>query len=493
MISPKNLEDRFHTVLKLNKIFYRYNDEKYSYRDLSEYFKKFISVTGYLNKMKQNRIAVICEKSFELYATSLSIIYSNNIWIPISTNIPRDRLLKILNEAQIDYLILKDNNSILNKSLIKLLFNSQFKILFIDEIKKAKRSVIKRMHFKKKDLSMIYFTSGSTGTPKMVGITFENFLSCLAGQDKLIYKTEKKLVFLDIHDISFVISLVILIPCVYYQGTIVPAKTVGEILLPFELIKKNEVNCFITVPSTISRLFVAKKKIAMDLKILICCGEPFYSKILENIIKNKITKKLFNCYGSTEVSPWVFAYKFLKNDYPKIKKYGLVPIGKPLNHVKHLIIENELYVSGPMVVKKYLNDISKNQFKKIKGKFFYKTNDLCKIDSGEYFIAGRNDSVIKIQGYRIELLEIDATLRKLENITNSFTFVNKDQKKPNYSNSIISVVESKYQNSEEEIIKLIKNFLPIYMIPKKIFFEENFPINKNGKIDRVYLKNKYQL
>ena len=51
-----------------------------------------------------------------------------------------------------------------------------------------------------------------------------------------------------------------------------------------------------------------------------------YTKIYNN--KKKKPKYLFNCYGSTELSPWVFSYKFNRKDLKDIKKIGLVPIGK---------------------------------------------------------------------------------------------------------------------------------------------------------------------
>ena len=43
-----------------------------------------------------------------------------------------------------------------------------------------------------------------------------------------------------------------------------------------------------------------------------------------------------------------------------------------------------------------------------------------------------------------------------------------------------------------KIKKIIQINLPAYMIPKKIFQITKIPFNKNGKIDRIFLKKKYQ-
>ena len=96
-------------------------------------------------------------------------------------------------------------------------------ILLFDEIKQAKP--IKRfpkLKFKKNDISMIFFTSGSSGKSKGVKITQSGYIYSLLQQIKRLYFKRKKLIFGDYHDISFVISLNILFPCIYLKSTISP-------------------------------------------------------------------------------------------------------------------------------------------------------------------------------------------------------------------------------------------------------------------------------
>ena len=73
----------------------------------------------------------------------------------------------------------------------------------------------------------------------------------------------------------------------------------------------------------------ATPSIKSDIKLngLLICGETFYYDTLKFIISKIAPKHLFNCYGSTELSPWVFSYKFNPEDLNHIKKIGLVPIG----------------------------------------------------------------------------------------------------------------------------------------------------------------------
>ena len=142
-------------------------------------------------------------------------------------------------------------------------------------------------HHKDNDLAMI-FTSGSTGEPKGVPISQINYLTVLGGEISKLYKKRKNYIFADIHDTSFVISLVIIFPCLYLRGIIVPAKNSSDKLYALDFLKRNNVNYLITLPSFINQvslsMFEKYKKIQLD--TLILCGEPFYSNLL-----NKIKKK----------------------------------------------------------------------------------------------------------------------------------------------------------------------------------------------------------
>ena len=101
---------------------------------------------------------------------------------------------------------------------------------------------------------------------------------------------------------------------------------------------------------------------------MILCGETFYLQTLKYIYKNIKTSNIFNCYGSTEVSPWVFSYKCKPKDLKDFKKQGLVPIGKNFDNTEIKILDNELLVSGDSVVDGYMEKPSKEKFSIINNK-----------------------------------------------------------------------------------------------------------------------------
>ena len=109
---------------------------------------------------------------------------------------------------------------------------------------------------------------------------------------------------------------------------------------------------------------------------------------------------------------------------------GIVSIGKPLANCVGLIIDEngkelptgekgELCIAGNQVTKGYWKNDEKNAssffFKEVDGKAFrfYHTGDLCFQDvDGNIMYSGRIDHQAKIQGFRVEMGEIEYCARE---------------------------------------------------------------------------------
>jgi acyl-coenzyme A synthetase/AMP-(fatty) acid ligase len=177
-------------------------------------------------------------------------------------------------------------------------------------------------------------------------------------------------------------------------------------------------------------------------------------------------------------------------------------IGKPFRYVDVLIVDEhgneaksgekgELLVAGGQITPGYINNEERNRtaFTVKDGRRYYHTGDICYVDEdGDIFYCGRTDHQVKIQGFRIELSEIEVAVRELFSLNTAAVV---------YLNSLgvqqIGLFLESYAGEIESVKGALEKKLPYYMIPSTIRVVDSLPYNTSGKIDRVQLVNSFLL
>ena len=119
---------------------------------------------------------------------------------------------------------------------------------------------------------------------------------------------------------------------------------------------------------------------------------------------------------------------------------------------------------------------------------FYKTGDLCFIDAeGDIMYVQRVDSQIKINGFRVELSEIEFQAKMFLIDTNVVAIAYRNDLKNMEIGLCIESTEFDFRN----LVNYLKEKLPSYMVPVCIKFESVFPLNKHDKIDRQELLKRF--
>lgn len=180
-----------------------------------------------------------------------------------------------------------------------------------------------------------------------------------------------------------------------------------------------------------------------------------------------------------------------------------LPIGGPMRNTEilvldeenHLVMEpnkvGELCVRGTCLAAGYYNNPEKtaeafvqNPLQTAYEEKIYRTGDLVKYNEcHELIYLSRKDFQVKHLGHRIELGEIETAVSSLEGVGACCCLYN--QKK----SLIVLFLEGQYTRSK--INEKLSTLLPRYMHPSKVVCLDSLPLNANGKIDRVKLKQDY--
>jgi acyl-coenzyme A synthetase/AMP-(fatty) acid ligase len=219
-------------------------------------------------------------------------------------------------------------------------------------------------------------------------------------------------------------------------------------------------------------------------------GEALAYNVVNKWKKFGANSHIYNAYGPTENTVWNFIYKC--NEYTENELInGLVPIGEPLSDFEYIIEgnnnEGELYTYGPQVAKGYWKNEEKtsNTFIKRNNKIWYKSGDwVIKNRRNQVVYINRIDNQVQVNGYRVEIGEIEFKAKELFNT--DLIAVVPNQKEDGLIELILFITSK--DKDEKMLLASLNKVLPPYMVPNSIKVLDSIPINNSGKIDRIKLK-----
>ena len=155
--------------------------------------------------------------------------------------------------------------------------------------------------------------------------------------------------------------------------------------------------------------------------------------------------------------------------------------------------EGELLLIGEAVSIGYLNRPELNAkafFTAPDGRRGYHTGDLCRMRDGCIYYLGRLDGQVKLNGFRVELEDVENNLVKVPNIARAAVLPVMQDGKVTALTAFVLLEKPDGESSlarARRIKAALGELLPAYMIPRKILAVDAFPLNTNGKIDKKQL------
>jgi D-alanine--poly(phosphoribitol) ligase subunit 1 len=227
------------------------------------------------------------------------------------------------------------------------------------------------------------------------------------------------------------------------------------------------------------------------------CGETLPPKVAAGLIQRFPAAEVWNTYGPTEATCATTSVQITKSI---LSHYSPLPVGRPKPDSYIFVVKEndlpstddehgEIIIAGPNVSPGYLNQptLSQKAFFYLNGQRAYHTGDLGHFREGMLFFDGRQDNQIKLHGFRIELGDIESNLMALPSVLDAVVIPCLIDGQPDALAAFVILKESPAQ-IEFEFTRLFKRELgqhvPAYMVPRKFFFVDEFPMTANGKVDR---------
>jgi len=186
-------------------------------------------------------------------------------------------------------------------------------------------------------------------------------------------------------------------------------------------------------------------------------------------------------YGCTETAP--IATVLLKED--AVRKLGSA--GKPAPHCEVRLVDGEVWVRGPNVMRAYWGDPAATAAA-LTADGWFRTGDLARIDDeGYYWIMGRSKDVIISGGENIYPAELENVLADCPAIAECAVIGVDD---PKWGEAACACVVLKDRMDEKAILDLFKDRLARFKHPRRVVFLDSLPKNAMGKVQKFELKQK---
>lgn len=345
----------------------------------------------------------------------------------------------------------------------------------------------------------VNFTSGSTGVPKGVLICHRSVIDfigiftkqfgireddVIANQAPLDFDVSVK----DIYSAMLTGAKLVLVPR--------PLFTTPAPLLDFLCDQNTTVMIWaVSALCLISAFHGLEYRVPGNVRLVMFSGEVMPLKRLKNWMEHLPQTDFINLYGPTEITCNCTWHRIdRQRDYT-----DGIPIGESFPNEETFLLNEkdeeilvpgetgEICVRGTAVGLGYWNmkEQTRERFRDDPrtpeySSVIYCTGDLGRYnEQGELMFLGRADDQVKYMGHRIELAEVELAMNGIPGVERSCCVF--DEQKSRLHGFYCGSVERK------ELAGLLKDRLPVFMIPGYLHQVQSMPVTGRGKIDRKAL------
>nr|BBH88040.1 hypothetical protein KTC_27910 [Thermosporothrix sp. COM3] len=385
-------------------------------------------------------IPVLMEKGVEQIAAILGVLRAGAAYVPIDPFLPGERIARLF------------KNLGATVALTQPRFRAELPVVehlleieWMEFVQCERDGVLRKpepIATRPDDLAYIIYTSGSTGEPKGVMIEHQSALNTILDVNRRFALTAEDCV-LGLSALNFDLSVWDIFGLL---------GTGGSLLLPdpegvrdpahwLELMQRHKVTIWNTAPALMEMLvmYLQPRELASSwtehLRLVLLSGDWIALHLPERVRSLFPRAQIVSLGGATEASIWSICYPIEQVE----QNWKSIPYGKPMQNQRFYVLNERLqpcpcfvtgrlYIGGVGLARGYWNDPQKTAERFIihpeTGERLYETGDLGRyLPDGTIEFLGREDFQVKINGHRIELEEIEATLMQHEAVSRAVVTV----------------------------------------------------------------------
>ncbi|MDF7679146.1 AMP-binding protein [Enterobacteriaceae bacterium ESL0689] len=458
-------------------------EKEYSYQQLADGACSLAAALPPLS-VENPRCVLIMKKSIAALQATLGVLSMGGCYVPLDAAYPAERLKPILQTLQPAVVIVDAQTVAQVQPLASELGLALINMSEQPPCWRASKQPIQQ------PLAAILHTSGSTGQPKSVHIgaaqihAFTEWVADTFGitpWDRLL--NHAPLAF----DLTF-LDLFAVFRCgatlVFTQEN---EANSGARLSQFVL--HQQATLWHSTPTSL-RLLLAHDPEARypAMRTVLFAGEPMPGELLSQLMTLFPHAEFYNIYGSSETNDTFYYH------CPKTPITGTVPLGYPLAYTEWRLLdehqqpvttqqEGELWVHCPTLMEGYGDEALNQQvFRQFAGKRFFCTRDRVRIDNeGIFHFLGRSDWIVKLNGFRVDLLDVEQNALRCSWVDEAVAFVAEHDGERQLELAIYgAAVQSMLQLRQH-----MARYLPPYALPRRYHLcSQPLAKNSNGKLCR---------